>query len=155
MAAFYVENESGAKLTRPELCRLLSDAHPGDILLIEQVDRFSRLTVSDRQKLKVELTARKVRVVALNLPPSWMMASPKSGDSTIRMFDAVDGMMLEMSAAVARRDYQDRRRRQAQARAEGRRSLQGAHGGYGPQCRHLSDAESWFVMVADTGHYQV
>ena len=44
IAAWYVENESGAKLSRPELFRLLNDAQPGDILLVEQVDRLSRLT---------------------------------------------------------------------------------------------------------------
>ena len=47
IAAWYVENESGAMLARPELFRLLGDAHPGDILLVEQVDRLSRLTAAD------------------------------------------------------------------------------------------------------------
>jgi hypothetical protein len=46
----YVENESGAKLARPELFRLLADSKPGD-LLVEQVDRLSRLTDSDWRKL--------------------------------------------------------------------------------------------------------
>lgn len=64
VAAWYVENESGAKLSRPELFRLLHDAHPGDILLVEQVDRLSRLTAADWERLKAELTARRVRVVA-------------------------------------------------------------------------------------------
>ena len=124
IAAFYVENESGAKLSRPELFRLLSDARPGDILLVEQVDRLSRLTASDWEKLKAELTARHVRVVALDLPTSWMMATAKGDDFTGRMFDAINGMMLDVLAAVARKDYEDRRRRQAQgqarAKAEGR-----------------------------------
>jgi DNA invertase Pin-like site-specific DNA recombinase len=118
IAAFYVENESGAKLARPELFRLLSDARPGDILLIEQVDRLSRLTASDWEKLKAELAARRVRVVALDLPTSWMMASAKADDFTARMFDAINGMMLDMLAAVARKDYEDRRRRQAQGQAK-------------------------------------
>ena len=52
IAASYVENESGAKLARPELFRLLSDCHPGDVLLIEQVDRLSRLTEADWRKLR-------------------------------------------------------------------------------------------------------
>ena len=39
IAAYYIENESGASLKRPELFRLLEDSHPGDVLLIEQVDR--------------------------------------------------------------------------------------------------------------------
>ena len=33
--AYYIENESGASLKRPELFRLLEDSHPGDVLLIE------------------------------------------------------------------------------------------------------------------------
>src|SRR5579863_3484508 len=77
VAAWYVENESGAKLARPELFRLLADAHPGDMLLVEQVDRLSRLDTADWDRLKVELNARKVRVVALDLPTSWAMATGK------------------------------------------------------------------------------
>lgn len=113
IAAYYVENESGAKLARPELFRLLADSHPGDVLLIEQVDRLSRLTSADWQKLRAELAARQVRVVALDLPTSWMLAT-QADDFTGRMFDAINGMMLDVLAAVARKDYEDRRRRQAQ-----------------------------------------
>jgi DNA invertase Pin-like site-specific DNA recombinase len=124
VAAWYVENESGAKLSRPELFRLLTDSQPGDILLVEQVDRLSRLTSADWEKLKAELTARRVRVVALDLPTSWMMATNNADEFTGRMFEAINGMLLDMLAAVARKDYDDRRRRQAQgqakAKAEGR-----------------------------------
>jgi DNA invertase Pin-like site-specific DNA recombinase len=124
VAAWYTENESGAKLARPELFRLLSDSQPGDILLVEQVDRLSRLTDADWQKLKAELTSRRVRVVALDLPTSWMMATATGDEFTGRIFEAINGMLLDMLAAVARKDYDDRRRRQAQgqakAKAEGR-----------------------------------
>lgn len=124
IAATYIENESGSKLARPELFRLLSDAHPGDILLVEQVDRLSRLNAADWERLKAELAARRIRVVALDLPTSWVMAKGNGDDFTARMFDAINGMMLDVLAAVARKDYEDRRRRQAQgqakAKAEGR-----------------------------------
>ena len=124
IATTYIENESGAKLARPELFRLLADAQPGDMLLVEQVDRLSRLTASDWERLKLEISARRLRVVALDLPTSWMMANANSDDFTNRMFEAVNGMMLDVLAAVARKDYEDRRRRQAQgqarAKAEGR-----------------------------------
>jgi DNA invertase Pin-like site-specific DNA recombinase len=109
----YVENESGAKLARPELFRLLADSKRGDVLLVEQVDRLSRLTDPDWRKLRAELDVRQVRVVALDLPTSWQLAAP--GDEfTARMFGALNAMMLDMLAAVARKDYDDRRRRQAQ-----------------------------------------
>src|SRR5262249_29710853 len=93
IASWYIENESGARLDRPELFRLLSDAHPGDVLLVEQVDRLSRLSAADWERLKTELATHKVRVVALDLPTSWAMAT-KADDFTNRMFEAINGMLL-------------------------------------------------------------
>lgn len=118
IAAWYMENESGSTLARPELFRLLKDARPGDVLLVEQVDRLSRLTAQDWEKLKAEIATRRVRVVALDLPTSWMMATASADDFTARMFEAVNGMMLDMLAAVARKDYEDRRRRQTEGQAK-------------------------------------
>jgi DNA invertase Pin-like site-specific DNA recombinase len=156
IAAYYVENESGAKLARTELFRLLSDARPGDILLIEQVDRLSRLTAADWEKLKTELAARHVRVVALDLPTSWMMANAKADDFTARMFDAINGMMLDMLAAVARKDYEDRRRRQAQGQARakaeglyrGRKEDKARNAGIAAM---LKAGSSWSQIQAATG----
>lgn len=113
IAAFYIEHESGASLQRPELFRLLGDCHEGDCLLIEQVDRLSRLNADDWVKLKTELQSRRVRVVALDLPTSWVMTT-NADDITGRMMDALNAMMLDMLAAIARKDYEDRRRRQQQ-----------------------------------------
>lgn len=124
IASWYLENESGAKLARPELFRLLADAHPGDVMLVEQVDRLSRLNAADWDRLKAELATRDARVVALDLPTSWVMATGKVDDFTARMFKAINDMLLDMLAAVARKDYEDRRRRQmqgqARAKAEGK-----------------------------------
>ena len=117
IAATYVENESGAKLARPELFRLIGDSKPGDLLLIEQVDRLSRLTEADWKMLRAELDAKQIRVVALDLPTSHMLAA-SADDFTGRVLSAVNGMMLDVLAAVARKDYVDRRRRQAQGQAK-------------------------------------
>lgn len=113
----FVEHESGAKLDRPELFRLIADSRAGDVLLVEQVDRLSRLTERDWIKLRALIEAKQVRVVALDLPTSWQLAA--SGDEfTRRMFAAINAMMLDMLAAVARKDYEDRRGRQAQGVAK-------------------------------------
>ena len=77
----------GEKLERPELFRLLADAEPGDILLFEQVDRLSRLTDGDWQKLKAELAAKHIRVVALDLPTCWVMTTGNGDEFTARMFE--------------------------------------------------------------------
>lgn len=125
VAATYIENESGATLNRPRLWDLLNDSRAGDIMLIEQVDRLSRLTEADWRRLRGELDARQVRVIALDLPTSWMLAASAPVDEfTGRMFSAMNSLLLDVLAAVARKDYTDRRRRQAEgqarAKAEGR-----------------------------------
>lgn len=118
IASYYLENESGASLQRPELFRLLADCQPGDILLIEQVDRLSRLNAVDWERLKTEIATRRVKVVALDLPTSHVLARANSDEFTARMLEAVNGMMLDVLAAVARKDYEDRRRRQSQGIAK-------------------------------------
>jgi DNA invertase Pin-like site-specific DNA recombinase len=156
IAAWYIENESGAKLARPELFRLLADAHPGDILLVEQVDRLSRLTAEDWERLKSEMTMRRVRVVALDLPTSWMMATNAGDEFTGRMFEAINGMLLDMLAAVARKDYVDRRRRQAQGQAKAK--SEGRYKGRPEDserndgiARMLAGGQSWGSIQGVTG----
>lgn len=156
IVSWYVENESGAKLARPELFKLLTDAHEGDILLVEQVDRLSRLTAADWERLKAELSARKVRVVALDLPTSWTMAVKAGDEFTTRMFEAINSMLLDMLAAVARKDYVDRRRRQAQGQA--RAQAEGLYKGRTEDvarndgiARMISAGQSWSSIQAATG----
>jgi len=113
ISSYFTENESGASLKRPELFRLLEIAQKGDVLLVEQVDRLSRLSGEDWNKLRSLINEKGVRVVALDLPTSHQLI--QSGDEfTSRMLEALNGMMMDMLAAIARKDYTDRKRRQAQ-----------------------------------------
>src|SRR6202044_2571869 len=131
-------------------------AHPGDVLLVEQVDRVSRLTAGDWERLKSELTTRRVRVVALDLPTSWMMATNTADEFTGRMFEAINGMLLDMLAAVARKDYEDRRRRQAQGQAKAK--AEGRYKGRPEDAerndgiaRMLTAGQSWWSIQRATG----
>lgn len=119
VAAYYTENESGATLKRPELFRLIGDAHPGDVLLVEQVDRLSRLNADDWDALKLKLAEKRIAVVSLDLPTSWLALTTTAADeATQGLLKAVNAMLLDMLAVVARKDYTDRRRRQAQGIAK-------------------------------------
>ena len=111
IATFFVENESGATLNRPELFRLLEIAQPDDIILVEQIDRISRLNDKDWNKLKGIIKSKELRVVSLDLPTSHQLMK-HSDEFTNRMLSAINDLMLDLLAAVARKDYQDRRRRQ-------------------------------------------
>lgn len=115
IACEYLENESGAKADRPELLRLLRDAKKGDVLLVESIDRLSRLPAEDWQKLKAAIDSKGLRIVALDLPTSHQGIADTRGDEfTNRMLSAINSMLVDMMAAIARKDYEQRRDRQAQ-----------------------------------------
>ncbi|HDY7965578.1 TPA: recombinase family protein [Vibrio vulnificus] len=112
---FYIENESGAKLDRPVLMQLLEDSAKGDTILIEQVDRLSRLTKADWETLKDVIKGKGVNIVAIDLPTSHAALTVTEGDDiTHIIMQAVNNMFLDMFAAFARKDYEDRKRRQAE-----------------------------------------
>ena len=127
IAAFYVENESGATLIRPQLMELIDDAHEGDVILVEQIDRLARLNQADWDNLKMMLLEKKLAVVSKELPTSYMaLQSESSTEFMSSILQAINSMMLDMLAAMARKDYEDRRIRQmqgiARAKAEGKYS---------------------------------
>ena len=121
ISGWFIENESGATLKRPELFRLLDIAQRGDILLVEQVDRISRLNSQDWGRLKSKITDKGIIIVALDLPTSHQFLRTTTDDFTQRMLTAINSMMLDMLAAVARKDYEDRRRRQSEGIVKAKR----------------------------------
>ena len=125
IAAFYVENESGATLERPKLMQLIDDAHEGDVILVEQIDRLARLNPTDWDTLKQKLSAKRLSVVSKELPTSYMaLQQANSSEFIDSVLRAINDMLLDMLAAIARKDYEDRRSRQTQgiarAKAEGK-----------------------------------
>ncbi|WP_291869878.1 recombinase family protein [Maribacter sp.] len=110
---WFTENETGSKLNRPELFRLLEITEPGDVLLVEQIDRISRLNGKDWETLKSVIADKGIKIVSLDLPTSHRLID-SSDEFTERMLSAINAMLLDMLAAVARKDYEDRKRRQTQ-----------------------------------------
>ena len=121
VSAWFIENESGATLKRPELFRLLEIAQQGDILLVEQVDRISRLNTQEWELLKSQIVNKGIVIVSLDLPTSHQFMEAAEDDFTQRMLTAINSMMLDMLAAVARKDYEDRRRRQSEGISKAKR----------------------------------
>ncbi|WP_176487192.1 recombinase family protein [Candidatus Regiella insecticola] len=153
---YYVENESGTRLDRPELFRLLADCQQRDILLIEDIDRLSRLSSDDWEKLKNLINQRAIRVVAVNVPTTWQHLSPIQNEFDSRMFGAINDMLLDMLAAIARRDHLQRRERQAQgilkAKADGKyRGRQINKDRYEAINRMLANGISWNVVQKTIG----
>lgn len=145
---YFIENVSGATLQRPQLFQLLEIADAGDILLCEQVDRLARLTANDWKTLRSLIEAKGIRVVSLDLPTSHQLLKATTDTFTSRMFESMNTMMLDFLAAFARKDYEDRRRRQKQgiekAKSEGK--YKGRPVDENLRCKVkelLSDGKSW------------
>jgi DNA invertase Pin-like site-specific DNA recombinase len=101
----YAENISGTKLNRPELMRLLDTANAGDVLLVESVDRLSRLSQVDWETLKTTIKVKGLRLVIADLPTSWEMATDGIAGEVMRV---INDMLIELMATMARLD-QDKR----------------------------------------------
>ena len=110
----YVENASGAKLARPELDKLLSDSKAGDVLLVESIDRLSRLEAAQWEVLKRNIQDKGLLLVVMDLPTSWNMLQGEVTPVIAGVLKAVNAMLIDILATMARQDYETRRARQAQ-----------------------------------------
>ncbi|EIK73690.1 resolvase, N terminal domain protein [Pseudomonas synxantha BG33R] len=102
----YAENISGTKLNRPQLLALLDTAESGDMLLVESVDRLSRLSQADWDTLKGTIKVKGLRLVVADLPTSHMLVEAKG--ITGQIMDVINNMLIDLMATMARLD-QDKR----------------------------------------------
>ena len=103
----YIENFSGTKLNRPQLSLLLSESQNGDILLVESVDRLSRLDQSDFEILKQQIKAKGLRLIVADLPTTHAQQSGMTGD----ILNVINGMLIDLLATMAKLDNDKRRER--------------------------------------------
>lgn len=115
---WYVENESGAKLDRPELNRLIDDSKKGDILLLEDIDRLTRLKPNDFETLANRIESKGIELVIISLPLTYDILKDSDttplDDITKAVMRGMKRMMIDVLATVSRHDYDKRRQRQRQ-----------------------------------------
>ena len=103
----YIENYSGTQLERPELNRLLQEASHGDTLLVESVDRLSRLQQHDFEELKRRIKDKGLRLVVADLPTTYQLT--QTNDSiTGSILDLINNMLIDLLATTARLDNEKR-----------------------------------------------
>lgn len=106
----YVENESGTKLDRPVLNKLLDESANGDTLLVESVDRLSRLSQSDFDVLKGRIKEKGLKLVVADLPTTHVLVS-STDTITSSILHLVNNMLIDLLATMARLDNDKRRER--------------------------------------------
>ena len=121
IAGYYIENQSGTKLERPELNKLIDDSEAGDVLLIEKMDRLTRLPWLEWKTLKARIMEKGLVIVVADQPMTHAVFCAGEQNSITL---ALTEFILDLGAAMARDDYETRHKRQAQgiakAKAEGK-----------------------------------
>ncbi len=100
IAASYVEREASTCAQRVELVRLLSDCRAGDVLMIGEIANLSGLTQATWARVRQEVNAKRIRLVARDIPTSWTLAIPSNFLSE-EAFKTVTNAMLDVVAAIA------------------------------------------------------
>ncbi|MFW2106309.1 recombinase family protein [Acinetobacter guillouiae] len=106
----YIENHTGTKLERPQLNKLLDESKDGDILLVESVDRLSRLTQDDFSTLKQRIKDKGLRLVVQDLPTTHALINA-TDDITSAVLSVVNNMLIDLLATMARLDNEKRKER--------------------------------------------
>jgi DNA invertase Pin-like site-specific DNA recombinase len=107
----YVENHTGTKLDRPELNRLLEEAEREDILLVESVDRLSRLSQDDFSILKQRIKDKGLRLVVADLPTTHEVKNKAGNDLENSILTVINDMLIDLLATMAKLDNDKRRER--------------------------------------------
>ena len=106
----YIENHTGTKLERPQLNKLLNESEQGDILLVESVDRLSRLSQHDFEILKQRIKDKGLRLIVQDLPTTHT-ALNATDEITGAVLNVVNNMLIDLLATMARLDNEKRRER--------------------------------------------
>ncbi len=104
----YRENYSGTELERPKLTKLLNESEQGDILLVESVDRLSRLTQKDFDILKERIKQKGLRLIVADIPTTHVTASD---NMTGELMSVINSMLIDLLATMARLDNEKRKER--------------------------------------------
>lgn len=139
----YVENESGTKLDRPVLNKLLDESENGDTLLVESVDRLSRLSQADFDVLKGRIKEKGLKLVVADLPTTHVLVS-STDTITSSILHLVNNMLIDLLATMARLDNDKRRERIKQGLERS---------GYKPTGKKANTAKHERIkQLLDTGH---
>ena len=89
---------------------MLDESKDGDILLVESVDRLSRLTQDDFSTLKQRIKDKGLRLIVQDLPTTHALINA-TDDITNAVLTVVNNMLIDLLATMARLDNEKRKER--------------------------------------------
>jgi DNA invertase Pin-like site-specific DNA recombinase len=137
-----------------ELFRLVKQARPGDVLLIQRIGLFGSLSHKQWQSFRQQVRNRKIRIVSMDVEASWMMVSSESAMAplakqlTATIMDMVDALGASEKQHHRARQREGIARAKSRGRYKGRPIDQGKH----QRIRALLDEGfSWSDVCTRTG----
>ena len=86
---------------------MLDDSENGDTLLVESVDRLSRLSQSDFDILKERIKEKGLKLIVADLPTTHMLVS-STDTITSSILNLINNMLIDLLATMARLDNVNR-----------------------------------------------
>ena len=115
IASFYIENETGSKIDRKELNRLIDESHTGDVLLIEKMDRLVRVNYQLWSELKAKINEKGINIVVMDLSQTHRVLELNKANIEVSDLELIlTNFIIDIASNAARDDYLTRRKRQAQ-----------------------------------------
>jgi DNA invertase Pin-like site-specific DNA recombinase len=113
VAGVYSEKISGTIASRPELNRLIADLKKGDVVIAESLDRISRLPVAEGEALIARFTEKGAKIAVPDLIDLSEVIDNSTDPLVQIVLEANQKMMLKIALHMARKDYEQRAKKQA------------------------------------------
>lgn len=125
VAGVYADKCSGNRLERPELNRMLNDLQKNDVVYCENIDRLSRLPLSEAKKLIAAIRDKGAKIAISGVCDFDKIIASSTDEVTRIVLEACQEMLLNLALQIAHNDYLLRRKRQKEGIALNRYKFKG------------------------------
>lgn len=98
--SLYIENQLSDKLDRPELLKLINECKLDDVILVDDINIFSRLTNKCWKKLQHAAQSKNVRVVAINIPATYPSLKSSTKMNNNDGLSVSNNILIEVLGAI-------------------------------------------------------
>ena len=107
----YTDQQTGKNFDRPRYTVLKEDVlRDGDVLIIKEFDRLGRDKQASLKELR-ELQEMGVKVVFLDIPTSWILATGNVDNKPI--MEMINNILIEVYSTIAQQEIERKERKRA------------------------------------------
>lgn len=112
LVKIYTDQQTGKNFNRPRYTVMKEDVlRDGDVLIIKEFDRLGRNKQACLKELR-ELQEKGVKVVFLDIPTSWLLATGNVENKPI--VEMINNILIEVYSTIAQQEVERKETRQAE-----------------------------------------